>query len=630
MARGGTVQRALLGAVGLALAALAGALPAAADAPRSQYTLEARLEPERHAIEGRAVIDWRNPSPTRSQERVVLRLVPNAFRGPESVYLRELGVQRPEALRRVLEDGRTGGIDLLSLSVDGAPRGAFEGLSTTVLELPLPRPLPPGGSVRIEADFRVDVPKVVSRFGRVEDLYVVVHWFPQVAGYRCCGEDEGFVAPEHHLHTELFKGFADYDVRLDVPEAFVVGSTGVPVGEPERRDGRAVHRIRAERVHDFAWVADPDFVELVSEAAGVEIRTLVHPAWRDEASRFAWPAARALEAFGEWFVPYPYPRLTLVAGHLLHHGMEYPNLVLLPEITLAMPRGYYRAEQVSVHEVGHQWWYGLAANDETSDAWLDEGINSFWTAVLMRDLYGEGRTRVDLLGLRGSLLGEDRARYAAAPHVDTPSTAGRFLLDRGSVVANYYAKPNLVFESLARRHGLDAVRRAFRRYTREALFRHPRPEEVYTALAAEIGPEAAAFARRWLTGKATTDPRVHDVLDVPADPTAEPDAEEAAAGERRQRVWVRQAGSAAEPVRVRVEFADGGSEEGAWDGARWKEWAFARPERIARVRVDPEGWLVLDTDPTNDVWRREPPPAAGAQARSLGALALFLLSGLGP
>ena len=37
-------------------------------------------------------------------------------------------------------------------------------------------------------------------------------------------------------------------------------------------------------------------------------------------------------------------------------------------------------EGVTVHEAGHQFWYGIVGNNEFEDAWMDEGFNTFSTA----------------------------------------------------------------------------------------------------------------------------------------------------------------------------------------------------------------------------------------------------------
>jgi hypothetical protein len=53
--------------------------------------------------------------------------------------------------------------------------------------------------------------------------------------------------------------------------------------------------------------------------------------------------------------------------------------------------GVTTPEGVTVHEAGHQFWYGIVGNNEFEDAWMDEGFNTFSTA------------RADRAGLRSEL-----------------------------------------------------------------------------------------------------------------------------------------------------------------------------------------------------------------------------------
>src|SRR5262249_25599516 len=97
---------------------------------------------------------------------------------------------------------------------------------------------------------------------------------------------------------------------------------------------------------------------------------------------------------------YPYKVLTVVhpqsdaseAG-----GMEYPTLITTgsPWIT---PRGVLSPEIVTVHELGHQWFYGLVASSEVSWPFLDEGLTQFVEIDSMQRWRGEG-SAADLAGL---------------------------------------------------------------------------------------------------------------------------------------------------------------------------------------------------------------------------------------
>ena len=66
--------------------------------------------------------------------------------------------------------------------------------------------------------------------------------------------------------------------------------------------------------------------------------------------------------------------------------MEYPTLFTAGTRWLAPPR-VTTPEGVTVHEAGHQFWYGIVGNNEFEDAWMDEGFNTFSTARAVAQVY---------------------------------------------------------------------------------------------------------------------------------------------------------------------------------------------------------------------------------------------------
>ena len=54
-------------------------------------------------------------------------------------------------------------------------------------------------------------------------------------------------------------------------------------------------------------------------------------------------------------------------------------------------------ETVIVHEVGHNWFYGILGSNERTNAWMDEGINSFNETRYFTEKYGD---KIGLVGFR--------------------------------------------------------------------------------------------------------------------------------------------------------------------------------------------------------------------------------------
>ena len=90
---------------------------------------------------------------------------------------------------------------------------------------------------------------------------------------------------------------------------------------------------------------------------------------------FLTASVDSLNTFNELFGEYPYSTLSVVKSNFVHGGMEYPNLVLISDDTSE------KADYINVivHEIAHQWWYGLVGNDEFRYGWLDEGLTEYST-----------------------------------------------------------------------------------------------------------------------------------------------------------------------------------------------------------------------------------------------------------
>ncbi|MGH9332469.1 MAG: M1 family metallopeptidase, partial [Vicinamibacteria bacterium] len=372
--------------------------------PRNaNYRIEVELDPETKTLTGKETITWRNIQPIEASD-LRIHLYWNAWRNNRSTWLKEARLRRSG---RNLEDPREGdwsysdvesirlipdvgvpGIDLTSQVRFAAPDDGNPE-DRTLLVVPLPEPVPPEGAAQVELTWKSRIPRTFARTGYRGNFFFVAQWFPKLAVL----EENGWNAHQFHAGTEFFSDYGEYDVSITVPSDYVVGATG---RETDRKDasGKTTYRYQQADVHDFAWTASPDYLvfERRFESPGlppVDMRLLLQPEHLGQKERHFDATAAALENYGKWYGAYPYGHVTVVdpaygsgAG-----GMEYPTF-FTAGTRLFNPFGGGSPEGVTVHECGHQFWYGLVGNNEFEHAWLDEGFNTFSTARTMDVTYG--------------------------------------------------------------------------------------------------------------------------------------------------------------------------------------------------------------------------------------------------
>ncbi|HEX4952134.1 MAG TPA: M1 family metallopeptidase [Thermoanaerobaculia bacterium] len=597
----------------------------------ASYALEARLDAERHSIAGAGRIRWRNTTAHPASE-LRFHLYLNAFRNSASSFLRREGAEEIRTLAREgwgsIELSRLtapGGADLLAAleliaPEDGNPDDA------TVARVPLPSPVPPGGQIELEVAFVSQLPRVVERTGFKDDFHFVAQWFPKLGVFE---QDGTWTCPQFRYNTEFFADFGRYDVTLDIPGDFVVGATGVRLSREPAGAGRERHRYVQADVHDFAWTAWPDFVDLERTfrhpgLPEVRIRLLLRPETRGFADRYFKALENGLRWFGEWYGPYPYPTLTMVDppwGAGAAGGMEYPTFIATGTRVLN-PLLSGSPEAVTIHELGHQWFYGLLASDEFRESFLDEGLTTWATGRVQNRAYPPQvwTYRAWELPLPFRSVRQERpldtsARYFRQATQDPIARTAWGYLAPPSYRALTYSKMSLLMEQVERTVGTPAMERAMRVYAERFRWRHPRTADLVSTLSNETGHDLFPLFAQTVGGSDLLD---YAVEKVSSSPRRTMEGVTGVGAERRtvtaepvpgiwdSEVLVRRLGGVQVPVTVELRFASGVTERRTWDGReRWVRYRIEGPELSAAV-ADPDAAQVLDADRLNNSRRTEP------------------------
>jgi hypothetical protein len=311
----------------------------------------------RYRIEATATVRW-SARRVGLVERVTIENVGDASIG--SVNLLHL----PRAM---------GGWSGERVSVDGvavAPRHP----TRLSIGVDLPAPLAPGDETTIELRGTLSPGRVDDAFGRLgwsNGLLNLGAWLalPERPIGRASVGDPISAPPAAELVT-----IVETDRTMS---RAAVQASGELIEGPETRGRRWVFRIADARAG--ALLVDP----LLRTATRIEPATGVRVVGAARSLATARSLARdavlAVGPFARWFGDPPWATLRVVSLPGLRIGQEYPGLIAIGSAVSSQ-------RFVVWHETAHQWWYGLVANDQRADPWVDESLAQFAAALLAGDI----------------------------------------------------------------------------------------------------------------------------------------------------------------------------------------------------------------------------------------------------
>jgi hypothetical protein len=638
--------------------------PLPAQSPRNaNYTIDARLDTERHTIQGSLILEWRNTT-GQPQSALPFHLYWNAFRNTLSTSARGEG-RRSARLSRGRDTRGFGYILIASIHqlTDGAEADLTPSLryvqpddanadDRTVAQVQTPAPVAPDATTRFKIEWTAQMPYGdVGRSGWVHDYHFVAQWFPKIGVWW----KGAWNAHQFHPFSEFFSDYGVYDVRLTVPQGFVLGATGTMKNAVDNPDGTRTFHFHQDDVHDFAWVTSRRMGEVRArfDEPGhhpVDIRLLIQPEHAHLAARYVEATKISLRSYGAWSAPYPYDQITVVdpAWSSASGGMEYPTL-FTGGASLFSPRALQSPESVTIHECGHQFWYLLVGTNEFEEAWLDEGFNSYHDEKAAQIALGPVGWGHRYFGMLGTSRGNRAPLPVVAPDVwlrrgDSEVAAlrksGAFDVmarptwgyrNSDSYTVNAYTKPALSLQTLEGLVGDDTMTRILRTYARRYRFAHPTSEDFIAVVSEVTGRDYRwFFDQTWFSAEECD--YAITVRNTPARVMAGyaegPDGRPMLVPPARDRdrdkdkgpfdseVIVRRLGGVRLPVEIRVEFADGRVKYETWDGQyRWVRFRYPGPVKVRAAEVDPYGKIALDIDPGNNSWADNAPVARRAASK---------------
>ena len=507
------------------------------------YKIEATLDDQKHELRGNIEMVYVNNAP-ESLNEIYLHLWPNAYQNRKTAFAKQK-IRQGDTEFYFSDKKQRGGFSNLNFTVDSRPQTIeYDAKNPDIALLKLSEPLASGNSIVIKTPFTLKIPDSFSRLGHVGESYQMTQWYPKPAVY----DRDGWHPMPYLDMGEFYSEFGNFDVKITLPENYVMGATGVLQTDTEKEflaqkviesnqklaalnpvfilqkdtfptsssKTKTLH-YTADRVHDFAWFADKRFMvqnDSVALASGKRVETWAYftktevNLWKDEAINYL---NRSVKFYSDLVGEYPYPHATAVQSALsAGGGMEYPMITVIGLSGTAQA-----LDEVITHEVGHNWFYGILASNERDHPWMDEGLNSYYDHRYRDQYYTKNRftddeeelffknSPIDLLEL--GYLHQARRKEDQAP--DTHSDDFKYI--------NYwlgaYEKPAIAFRWLEKYLGTEKFDEAMSGFYDAWKFRHPQPEDLRKYLENATGKKLNWLFDNLINGVEHQDYAIQDI-----------------------------------------------------------------------------------------------------------------------
>jgi peptidase M1-like protein len=510
-------------------------------------------------------------------------------------------------------DSAACGIHIDSMKVDGVNLSAGIISDGTDMYVPLVQPISAPEHLNAQVWFTTGVPGHNDRLGFAHGQYTLTGWFPMLAPWR----DQQWQKIAYREFLEPAADLLDIEAKITFSDSLELIAPGISGLEPT--EGMTTAQIRLEASSGvplfFATRYNLDSTTVLNTALKLYYR---------ESDRYAVDTVRAaatatIEYMSDYVLPYPFDELVIVIGGLsAGGGLEQPRMILASPPPRATGNSFYTS--MIIHEVIHQWFYGIVNSDQARAPWLDEAVTEY---LSLKIGHYRAQGSPDLFAVFGMTANHlSMNRMAARPFMETDAItcAGDRFYDQATYYRTVYSKGTLVLKTLAGIMGEERERLFWREYADSFMYATPEPDDFVRIANKYLPVSESADARTILDHTSSTDFVIlslgTEIVTAPSDST-ERISEDSL-------VWEATIEYLAQhplgfPVDLRVEFLDGTVIDTVLNPTPGRhKIEYTTPSPAVAAIIDPEYKYAIDSDYLNNSLTQE---------RSRGA-ALRLFSGV--
>lgn len=418
-----------------------------------------------------------------------LHLYPNAFREGAKAKVVSLANEQ-----KAYPNGKNyGHIDIESVCMgDTSLEYEIAGEDDNILIVNFKDELFPDDTFEFEIGFSVTLANINHRLGYGENTVNICNYYPAL----CIRENGEYVTDLYNSNGDPFYSkVANYEVEISYDSSLVLASTGSRTLKKEGNTNTA--NISARRVRDFAIVLSNKYTLLCDTYLDVNLNYYYYG---DLVPTKTMECIKNVLKMNTKYGKYPYDVLSVCEANFVHGGMEYPNLVLISD-DLQDGDTYIN---VVVHELCHQWWYGVVGNNQFEYGFLDEGLTDYNTALFYDEYPEYGYSSKDIFANASKMYANFEKVYASVvPNFSTKMVRRLNEFDTESEYTYLsYVKGMLMFSNLNDLLGSKKMTKCLKYYYECNKFSEATPNDLVNAFNKASGRNLTSFFDSWFEGRA--------------------------------------------------------------------------------------------------------------------------------
>ncbi len=233
-------------------------------------------------------------------------------------------------------------------------------------------------------------------------------------------------------------------------------------------------------------------VKYVDKFEGKSIETWVYAKNREAGFYdFDEPTKKVLEFYSSYVGPFAYEKLANIQSVNSGGGMETSSAIFYSD-KLINGKREVRLRNVIIHEIAHQWFGNAVTENTWDDAWLSEGLTTFFTMLFIENEYGKSEYAKEIVKAKETVF--KIALKTPNFSIISPRSAEKEDVTSGLT----YQKGAWILHMLRDLVGENNFKRGIQAYYTKFFNANATTDDFRTEMEKASGKDLKSFFKQWL------------------------------------------------------------------------------------------------------------------------------------